>query len=165
MNENYKELIGILKQERSVLERLYPLLEQEGKCLTSFDRTGLEQINDAIESLTFQMSVLEKSRHLFIDEFAQNRQVPENKATLTWMASVAPKPYSTILQGLQKQLKDTSAQLRTLQERNRGLIINGVSMVQGMMKIIEDTVNPKLTYSAHQASDKNPASIPTGRRI
>ncbi len=148
MYANLRNLVEILEQEHIILNKLTGLLKGEKECLASFDRQGLDRHNSAVENLTIQMNVLEQSRVLFTEKLAKILQIDPEKATLSYIADHAKKPWNEKLRTLQEEIFASSKKVRALQESNKILLLNGMKVVQGLASVIGETVNPQLTYTS-----------------
>lgn len=161
----FSELIEILEKEKAILKLIEQLLTHENKCLNTFDRKALDHCNTKLENLSMQMDILEQSRVEIIAELSLRLGVSEDQASLSALASYAPGIQGEKLSSLRKSIVERSDAVTKLQQNNRILIVNGMKMVNGLKKILEDSVEPQVTYApAGKANDQH-VSLATGRRI
>ena len=161
----FSELIEILEKERVILGQIEQMLASENKCLSTFDRKGLDGCNTKLENLSMQMDILEQSRLELIHELSQMFGMPEDKASLSALAGHAPGIQGERLRQLRKSIVERTATVAKLQQGNRVLIVNGLKMINGVRKIMEDSVEPQVTYAPTGMENEHKASLATGRRI
>jgi flagellar biosynthesis/type III secretory pathway chaperone len=165
MPAKFNELIDILEKEQGLLSEFERILKNEGDNLTGFKRKALDQSNNELENLSLQMSILEQSRALLVEKLAKYLGVPQEEASLAYLANAAPRGLGERLTGLRRLIRKTAGSVQRLQDRNRLLITNGMRIIQGLRKVVDETVNPKVIYGPQGLQKDSPGNYVSGRRV
>lgn len=136
-----EELIGALKAEKEIYEKLVPVSERKTKVLIKEDLEGLKKVTEEEQLLIDKVGVVDRKREEVIKNIGVvlNKEPKElNLTTLTRVLAGQPSEKEALAR-LHDELKSIMKQLVGINEKNRRLIENSLEMVEFNMNFIQST--------------------------
>ncbi len=136
-----EELIGALKAEKEIYEKLVPVSERKTKILIKEDLEGLKKVTEEEQLLIDKVGVVDRRREEVIKNIGVvlNKEPKElNLTTLTRVLAGQPSEKEALAK-LHDELKGIMKQLVGINEKNRRLIENSLEMVEFNMNFIQST--------------------------
>ncbi|MBP9997566.1 MAG: flagellar protein FlgN [Lachnospiraceae bacterium] len=134
-----EELIDNLELEEQAYKKLLSLSMEKTPVIVSADLESLQRITDDEQEIVIRINALDKKRDMNMKDIANviNKDVDSLKLTdLIDMLNARPVERNR-LASIYDKLRDTLAQMRTVNEQNRQLIASSLEMVEFDLNVLQ----------------------------
>ncbi|MBR1691950.1 MAG: flagellar protein FlgN [Lachnospiraceae bacterium] len=153
-----ENLLDVLEQEDAVYSQLLQLSMKKTPIIIKGDITSLETITDEEQNVVDRINYLEKQREEVMKDIANvlNKDVTTLKLVhLVEMLKSQPKEQAR-LSAINDKLKNTTGQMRRVNEQNKELLTNALEMVEFDLNLL------KGLRAAPETANYNQAATNTG---
>ena len=142
MRQSLADLRGLLLEQKSILENMLELSQEERRIIVGGEADKLEDIVRQEMRLLSKLNAIEKRRIAMNPVISAEFGLPENDITVTAIAERAEPDERETIKSLQSELNRLLRQHTELNKENRELIKAHIEYTDAMMDIMVDSEDP-----------------------
>jgi flagellar biosynthesis/type III secretory pathway chaperone len=154
MAQRVPELLTALTETGRFMEEIYPILDEEKRCIIGLDHQGLElQVQKKTELFELIYDANARCRKL-VREMAVELELPEAD-TISPLLPLLAEPQREALQAVQRELLERGARLQMMHASNADLLQGALQTNTRCLQFFSRILNNSSTYGcAGQMSGK-----------
>lgn len=122
MTRHYKNMVDVLARKLVLYNEFISLLRKEWDIVTEYSLESLQEVTRKKELLHLKMQALDEERDKITQALSESLGVPASQLTINELIRLRKDPSNVKLAEYRKRLLGQIELIKTLNEKNRGLI-------------------------------------------
>jgi len=147
MENDLRELINVLSEEKSLYKTLLELSARKTEVIISNNIQELDKIVQQEQFVLIRLSDTEKARKILLSKIAQEMNIPEEELTVSHIVKKVDKAQKNTFSDIVSELTIILKKQKDLNERNMHLIQNNLEYINEIISQVIIGNAEKKTYN------------------
>ncbi len=148
----------ILSRQRDVYRDMLAAMRSSEQAMRAYDTPRVDELNKVIETLALRAKALVEARFIVNRRLAEALGVEQTRISTDRVAGLASPTVGTSIRALGDEISSLAPEIAAQNELNRSMARSSLLAVQGLARLMRQTVEQPITYGPTAAVRRSSAS-------
>lgn len=159
MNKLIAATHEILSRQRDVYRHMLAAMREAADAMRAYDTPRVDELNKIVETLALRAKALVEARFIVNRRLAESLGVDPGQIGIERIAGLASPMVGSAIRALVDDIQALVPEISAQNEENRSLAQSSLLAVQGLARLMRQTVEQPVTYGPGAAVRRAPTGV------